>query len=379
MTQASDRPSDSAPLRIGVVGLGKMGLSHFSLVNAHPRTEAVICDATGYLVDTLGRYVSNAIYKDYDRMLEEAALDAVVIATPSRLHAPMVRKALDRGLHVFCEKPFCLDPADSLSLAEQADGAGRVTQVGYHYRYVGAFQEMKRILASGALGRPTHAMAEAYGPVVLRPKRSTWRTTKEEGGGCLYDYAAHPLNLLNWYFGRPSSVTGCVLNSIFSADTDDEVYATLGFADGVSAQLSVNWSDESHRKMSTSITILGTNGRLYADRQECRLFLREASPALPGYQEGWNVRYTTDLTRQSWFYMRGEEYSNQLDDCVTAALAGDGSLREVECDFRSAAVTDETIARILAGGDDMAAVAAARAAVPAAKRGWLARAIGMGG
>lgn len=373
----SNSPASAESLRIGVVGLGKMGLSHFALVNAHPRTETVICDATGYLVDTLGRYVSNTIYKDFDKMLAEGGLDAVVIATPSRLHAPMVRKALDRGLHVFCEKPFCLDPADSLSLAEAGEAASLVTQVGYHYRYVGAFQEMKRILASGALGRPTHALAEAYGPVVLRPKRSTWRTTKEEGGGCLYDYAAHPLNLLNWLFGRPTSVTGCVLNSIFSADTDDEVYATLGFADGVSAQLSVNWSDESHRKMSTSVTISGTNGKLFADRQECRLFLREKHPALPDYDEGWNVRYTTDLTRQSWFYLRGEEYSNQIDDFVTASLAGDGSIREVDNDFRSAAVTDETIARILAGGDDLAAIAAARPQ-PAAKRGWLSR-MGMGG
>ena len=282
MTDVQDA-DPGARLRIAVVGLGKMGLSHFAIVNAHPLTDTVLCDATGYLVDALGRYVPNPIHKDFDRMLEaEEGLQAVVIATPSRLHAGMVRKALDRGLHVFCEKPFCLDPADSRALAGQADAAALVNQVGYHYRYVGAFQEMKRILDAGALGRVTHAHAEAYGPVVLRPRRTTWRTSKAEGGGCLYDYAAHPINLLDWCFGRPETVAGVVLNPIFSADTDDEVYATFGYAGGMSAQLSVNWSDESHRKMSTAITVLGTNGRLHADRQECRLFLREANEAPPG-------------------------------------------------------------------------------------------------
>ena len=54
-------------------------------------------------------------------------------------------------------------------------------------------------------------MAEAYGPVVLKPKGSTWRTQSTQGGGCLYDYAAHPLNLLNWYFGAPETVAGSVL------------------------------------------------------------------------------------------------------------------------------------------------------------------------
>jgi predicted dehydrogenase len=375
MTETPDAPS-TTKLRIAVVGLGKMGLSHFALVNAHPLSDTVLCDATGYLVDGLGRYVTNPIYRDFDRMLaEETGLQAVVIATPSRLHADMVGKALDKGLHVFCEKPFCLDPADSRALAAKADAAGRVNQVGYHYRYVGAFQEMKRILSSGALGRVTHAHAEAYGPVVLRPKRTTWRTSKAEGGGCLYDYAAHPINLLDWFFGRPETVTGVVLNSIFSADTDDEVYATFGYGDGMSAQLSVNWSDESHRKMSTAITVLGTNGRLYADRQECRLFLREPRDALPGYAQGWNVRYTTDLTRQSWFYLRGEEYSNQMDDFINAAATG--AAREVVNDFAAAAITDETAARILAGGDDLASLIAARPAAQKPK-GLMAR-FGLGG
>lgn len=369
--------NDGARLRIGVAGLGKMGLSHFALVNAHPDTDTVICDATGFLVDGLKRYLPNPIYRDFEAMLAEEQLDAVVIATPSKLHAPMVDAALDKGLHVFCEKPFSLDPADSLRLAEKAEAAGRVNQVGYHYRYVGAFQETKRILDSGALGAISHVHAEAYGPVVLRPKRTTWRTSKSEGGGCIYDYAAHPINLINWYFGKPTTVTGAILNSIFSSDTDDEVYATFGFANGASGHLAVNWSDESHRKMSTTVTVLGANGRLYADRQECRLFLRKPSDALPGYERGWNIRYTTDLTRQSWFYLRGEEYSNQMDDFICAARSG--AAREVENDFRSAAITDDTIARILSGGDDLGDLIAARDAKTVAKsRGLLAR-FGLGG
>ena len=155
---------------------------------------------------------------------------------------------------------------------------GLVEQVGYHYRYVGAFQEMKRLVDAGAIGEVTHVLAEAYGPVVLKPKGATWRTQRAEGGGCLYDYAAHPINLINWCFGLPAQVTGTILGSIFSADTDDEVYATFGFAGGMSAHLSVNWSDESYRKMSTKITLTGTKGRITADRQELQAFLRETSP-----------------------------------------------------------------------------------------------------
>mgnify|MGYP003876637593 CR=1 FL=1 len=332
-------------LKLAVVGLGKMGLSHFAMVNAHPEVQAVACDGSGFMVDVLSKNVGTPVYRDFDEMMDREAPKAVVIATPSRLHAPMVRRALEAGAHVFCEKPFCLDWQDSDALTALAAEKGLVAQVGYHYRYVGAFLEMKRLIEAGAIGRITHVLAEAYGPVVLRAKRQTWRTQKSEGGGCLYDYAAHPLNLLNWFFGAPAQVTGSVLDSVFSEGIDDEVFSTLRWNDGPTAQLSVNWSDESHRKMSTKISLIGTNGRLFADRQECQLYLRSPVEGLEDYEPGWTVKYTTELTDDRWFYLRGEEYSAQLDEFIAAVRAGEGTSRENG--FGSAAETDRTMAMII--------------------------------
>ncbi|MEP3639403.1 MAG: Gfo/Idh/MocA family oxidoreductase [Paracoccaceae bacterium] len=360
-------------IKVGVVGLGKMGLSHFSMVNAHPDVDTIACDGSGFMVDVLSKNIETPVHKDYNEMLEKEALDAVVIATPSRLHAPMVQAALDKGLHVFCEKPFCLDWADSQRLTDLAAEKGLVAQVGYHYRYVGAFAEMRRLIEAGAIGRITHVLAEAYGPVVLRPKRATWRTDKAEGGGCLYDYAAHPLNLLNWFFGAPDQVIGSHLGQVFSEGTDDEVFSTLRWNDGPTAQLSVNWSDESHRKMSTKISLIGTNGRLYADRQECQGYLRKPVEGLAGYDEGWTVKYTTELTEDRWFYLRGEEYSGQLDDFIGAVR--DGKSTAAQNGFASATETDKTMAMIIENAETGQPVGEARAAAPQAakKRGWFGR------
>ena len=121
-------------IRIAVVGLGKMGLSHLAIVNAHPDVElAAVCDASGYVLGVLKKYTGATTYSDYDTMLRECELDAVLIATPSRTHAKMVRAALDRGLHVFCEKPFTLSVNDGEELTalarEQGAGhAGRLPQ-----------------------------------------------------------------------------------------------------------------------------------------------------------------------------------------------------------------------------------------------------------
>lgn len=337
-------------IRLAVAGLGKMGLSHYAIINAHPgvKVEAV-CDTAGYILDVLNKYTGIRVYTDFTLMLRELELDAVIIATPSSMHAKMVGSALERGLHVFSEKPFCLGTKEGEALARIADEKNLVNQVGYHYRFVGAFQEVKRLLDAGAIGETTHALAEAYGPVVLKSKGSTWRTQRSEGGGCLYDYAAHPLNLLNWYFGAPQGVGGSVLNRIFSRDTDDEVFSTLYYGNGKSAQVSVNWSDESHRKMTTRMTIWGTAGCIYADRQECRVYLRDTATLPSGYKAGWNVRYTTDLTESVWFYVRGEEYSAQLDyfvRCIENRCA-DKNINS----FENAVMTDRVIAMIIADAE----------------------------
>ena len=331
-----------------MVGLGKMGLSHLAIVRAHPQVDLIAgCDSSAYLTEVLAKHAGLKCYSDFDRMLADERLDAVVVSTPSKLHASMVQKALEAGLHVFCEKPFVLDVSDGERLVALAENKALVTQVGYHYRFVGAFREAARIVNSGALGTIHHVRAEAYGPVVLRPKGGTWRLAKSEGGGALYDYACHAIDLVNFVVGTPASVGGVVRHGVFSRDVEDEVYCSLYYAGGASGQLCVNWSDESFRKMSMKISVWGTNGRVTADRQECQTYLREETERVPELRAGWSVRYTTDLTEPVWYYLRGEEYSAQIDYFVQSIAA---RRTQGENCFRSALEADRIVSMIVAQG-----------------------------
>ncbi len=360
-------------VRIGMVGLGKMGLSHLAIVRAHPEVQLVAaCDPMAYLTAVLGENTGLKCYADMDTMLAAEQLDAVFVSTPSRLHAAMVEECLQKGLHVFCEKPFVLDVGDGERLVAIADAHKRVTQVGYHYRFVGAFQEAARVARSGALGQIHHVRAEAYGPVVLREKGGTWRSAKSEGGGALYDYACHAVDLVSFVAGVPAGVSGVVRQGVFSRDVDDEVYCTLHFPGGGTGQLCVNWSDESFRKMTTRVSVWGTGGRVTADRQECQVYLREPSAAMPDTPQGWSVRYTTDLTPPVWYYLRGEEYSAQVDYFVQSIKAG---RTEGENSFRSALATDRIVGMIAAESGPAARPRTIEAAGSGSK-GWLARLFG---
>jgi scyllo-inositol 2-dehydrogenase (NADP+) len=357
-------------IRTGMVGLGKMGISHLAILRAHPNLDLVAgCDTMGYLTDVLEKHAGLKCYADYGQMLREAKLDAVVVATPSKMHAAMVTQALEAGAHVFCEKPFVLDVADGEKLIALAQQKQAVTQVGYHYRFVGAFKEAARVVRSGALGTIHHVRAEAYGPVVLRPKGGTWRTAASEGGGALYDYACHALDLVNFIAGTPKGVSGVVRNGVFSQGVEDEIYCSMHFEGGASGQLAVNWSDESFRKMSTKISVWGSNGRITADRQECQIYLREPAIALPECKKGWTVKYTTDLTEEVWYYLRGEEYSAQIDYFAKSILA---KRLDGENTFASALDADRVVAMIRDGRD----VTLTPSATQAKPAGWFKRIFG---
>ena len=332
-------------VRLALIGLGKMGISHLAIARSHPDAELVaVCDTTGYVLDVLAKYTGIKVYSDYNKMLADERLDGVLIATPSRFHGEMVRAALERNLHVFCEKPFCLDVAEGQRLATLAKDKGLVNQVGYHYRFVGAFREAKRLIDAGAIGRVHNVRAEAYGPVVLRPKNVTWRAKKSEGGGCLYDYACHAIDLVNFLIGKPDRVGGTVLNQIFSRDVEDEVYSTFYFPGGITGQIASNWSDDSLRKMSTKLTIWGTNGRMAVDRQEVQVFVRESTGLSIPMKEGWTVSYTTELTENAYYYLRGEEYSAQIDHFVQCIRTGQV---ETLSSFASAVATDHVAAMMV--------------------------------
>ncbi|HVY76439.1 MAG TPA: hypothetical protein VG890_16530, partial [Puia sp.] len=127
-----------------------------------------------------------------------------------------------------------------------------------------------------------------------------------------------------------------LLKPIFSKHVEDSVYALVRTSKGVSGLISVNWSDDTYRKMSTSVTILGTKGKIISDANELKIYFKE-EVNLPGYNKGWNIKYVTDVTEQVDFYLRGEEYSAQIDYFIRAVSGETPNLINT---FQSAWETD---------------------------------------
>jgi len=301
-------------IKTAIIGLGKMGLSHVAILGAHPDVElTAVCDTSSMTLNVFKRYNSNIkLYEDFNKMYDSEDLDAVVIATPTKLHYLMAKPAIEKGIHVFCEKPFSLTIDQGMEMTNLVEKYQVVNQVGYHNHFIGTFKEMKRLLSAGSIGEILHFTGEAYGPVVVKEKGGTWRSKSSEGGGCLFDYASHVLNLIQEVIDRPERVKGTLLKKFYSKEVEDGVFSSLILKNGLSGSLSVNWSDETYRKMSTSLVVFGSKGKIICDATELKIFLKEENiqECLP---KGWSVKYITDLALPVSFYLRGEEYSAQMD------------------------------------------------------------------
>lgn len=306
-----------------IIGLGKMGISHAAILGGLSNVELVaMCDTDSLVQSAFKKLTKISCYTDYKKMIEEIKPDCVYVVTPTKLHYEMVMFALEHNCHVFCEKPFALSVEQGEKMVALAKAKGLVNQVGYHNRYIGTFNEMKRLLTEKVIGKPFHFMGEAYGPVVLKSKGGTWRSDKKNGGGCIEDYAAHVLNLINYVTG--STIIDCrgtQMPSIFSNEVDDAVYGSIYLANGLKGQISVNWSDDTVRKMTTSIKIEGDGGKLQADATTLKIYIKEDKPQY-GLQKGWNFKYITDLTPMVDFNLRGEEYTAESQAFINGIITG---------------------------------------------------------
>ncbi|MEJ7913744.1 MAG: Gfo/Idh/MocA family oxidoreductase, partial [Chitinophagaceae bacterium] len=201
-------------IKVGLIGAGKMGISHLSILGAHPDVQVVgVSDTTKMVLDVLRKYSPFSCYTDYEEMIADAKPDAVFVAVPTKFHASMVKNILQKGKHVFAEKPLCLRPGEGKELVDLAARSNLVNQVGYHNKFISTFREVKKLVDAGYLGDILHFVGESYGPVVVRAKQENWRSNPEEGGGCLLDYASHVIDLINYIIGPIAKVKGSILKS----------------------------------------------------------------------------------------------------------------------------------------------------------------------
>lgn len=300
-------------LRVGVIGAGRMGVTHHCIVSSHPDVNVVaVADPSVVVNKLLSKYAGVRAYKDYRTLLDKEQLDAVLVCTPPALNHEILMAAADKGLHAFVEKPFTLSSASGTELARRFEERGLVGQVGYVSRFNNVFEKVRAFLDAGLLGRVIRFRSEMFSSSIIRdPGEDGWRSTHANGGGAAYEMASHQIDLINYLIGKPDHVAGASLTKVFSKNVEDIVSANFMYRSGVGGSIYVNWSDPTYRKPTTRFEIIGDKGKIQADYHGMKVFLNEAAPD-HGLAAGWTQLYITDLFKPVPFYLRGFEFTGQM-------------------------------------------------------------------
>jgi predicted dehydrogenase len=281
-----------------------------------------------------------ACYRDIDELFAAGVPDFMVISTPTNSHHGIAKAALDYGVHTFIEKPLSTSAAESASLVHLAKTQPVVVQVGYVNRFNEIFQAVRQVIQSGELGSPTHVSCEIRSPMVSKTTGGSWRTKKDQGGGCLSDIASHGIDLINFIVGPPTRVIGASLQSLVSRDVEDQVDALFAYP-GFTGALHVNWSDPSCRKPAYRLNIDLEKGRITADQHAYKVFRN--TPTEHGQAGVWKTVYITDIAQPVRTYVRGNEFTRQLDYFIDSVVL---KRTETISDITSAMKVDEIIETI---------------------------------
>ena len=235
------------PPRLGFLGVGWIGRHRMqAIADAGVAEVAALADTSPEVLDAAAEGLPRARRaRTLDELLEQA-LDGVVIATPSALHAEQAIRALEAGLAVFCQKPLGRTAAETRRVVDAARAADRLLAVDLSYRFTRGMQAIRERVQAGELGR-VYAVDlvfhNAYGP-----DRAWFYDPSLSGGGCVMDLGVHLVDLALWTLGFPAveQVSGRLFAGgaplrDASVQVEDYALARLDLAGGAAVQLACSW------------------------------------------------------------------------------------------------------------------------------------------
>lgn len=217
-------------MRVGFIGAGGASRSHMENVRKAEGFEvAAICDIDGARAKQAAQRYGGTAYARYDEMYEKEQLDAVVISIPPHVHGEPELMAIERGCHLFIEKPVGLDLDTCKKIRDAAKGKV-VTSVGYHWRYTKATEQARALLE----GKPLALAAGYWTGGIYGPM---WWRTRSQSGGQLVEQTTHIVDLARHLVGDVARVRAVsrrgLQTDVPGYDIDDASMAQLEFKNGV--------------------------------------------------------------------------------------------------------------------------------------------------
>jgi predicted dehydrogenase len=200
-------------------------------------------------------------YAEWRELIADPEIDAVYVATPVDLHAAHTIAAAEAGKHVLCEKPLGLDVTECDAMIAACRANGVRLGVAYYRHFYPVIRRIRHLLGAGEIGEPVYAQMHAFERFDPPPDfPRAWLLVRERaGGGPMFDFGCHRLEVLLTCFGPVRTLSAVVANVVLHRDVEDTAAALLQFERGVCATLAVTHVAAESRD---TFEIVGSRGSL---------------------------------------------------------------------------------------------------------------------
>lgn len=327
-------------LNVGLIGCGRIAqLKHLSILQQLPqvRLTALAEPDPTRAAEARAKAPAATWYADYQTLLKEADVAAVVITLPTALHAEAACAAFQAGKHLYLEKPIAVTVAEADRVLAAWQAAGTVGMTGFSFRFNREYQALRRHIQAGTVGdligiRSTFTTAKRPLPA--------WKAARQSGGGVLLDLASHHIDLLRFLLGEEIATVTATLSSRHSEADNATLHATL--PSGIAMQSFFSMSSvEEHR-----FEVYGEGGKLVVDRLQ-----EPGVHVIKGTQESrWQrLRHRLAPNRLRYTPDYDQPFVDALAAFAAAAATGQAAAPDLHDGYRALAVIEAAEAAAQSG------------------------------
>ena len=262
--------TDQSPINVGIAGLGRTGWNNHANAFAHLPEQfrvVAVCDPDPERqAEAIERFDCLA-YASYEELVADKAVELMVVATPSNLHAAQSIAAMRAGQHVIVEKPMASDLAGADAMLAVAEETGRILTVHQNLRYAADFVKVHEVIASGVLGRIIEVRIHNGG----FDRRWDWQTMKRYGGGALNNSGPHFVDMGMLLIDDPEPAVFCHMETtpLYAGDADSHVKVILKPRPEQGPLVEINITTACAFPQPNFL-VQGTQGSLVCDRDKVR-------------------------------------------------------------------------------------------------------------
>ena len=260
-------------IKASVIGLGFIGVAHVDALKRLPGVDVIAAvDACGIDEKAAMLDVPNA-FSDYREMIEVCKPDCIHICTPNYLHREIAIYALERGIHVVCEKPMAMDSEEARKMVAAAKRSGLVNAVNFHNRFYPVNHQLKTMIQNGELGKIQNIHGVYLQDCFLKDTDFNWRMLSQNGGRTrvISDIGSHWIDLAEYVIGQKVTEVFAEFQRTYATrkrktgdayeemaiDTEDNAFLMFRFSGGAIGSMAVSQLTPG-KKNQTAYTVAGT-------------------------------------------------------------------------------------------------------------------------